>query len=152
MEDQDLLQLQQIALYLPYNLKWYYTGVDEDNGRVLSMSNLSKGCKVSLITENNTFTIQNFDTLNFEFIPILLPLSELENDKNFWEEFYMEYGGGFNNITNFKNTWNTQVTSDPLGLDYNRLQLLVKRYYDVFGLIEKGLGKNILELEKELSK
>ena len=86
------------------------------------------------------------------FTPILKSLSELKNDDDFWNEFYIEFGGGHKNIEHFKNSWGTEILLDPLAFGYKYWKLIIKRHYDVFGLIEKGLAKNILEIDAKTLK
>jgi hypothetical protein len=136
------LNIEHLLQYLPYSLKFKHVGDNvSDYGEYLTMSNVSAKSEISLIVDDGKgFTIQNFDTVNFEFLPILKPLSNLKNDDEFWNEFYIIFGGGMKNIEQFKRSWGNEILLDPLALGYKYWIELIKRHYDVFYLIDKGLA------------
>jgi len=144
-----ILELKHLVPYLPYGLTWYYNGENKDYGDIFLMNNLTRNNKISLVDiSNNSFVIDNFDVINFEFQPLLIPLTYIKEDDVFWEEFYKEFGGQMKQKDLFKKSWTKEILFDPMKIDFNRMQLLFKKHYDVFGLIEKGLAKNIIEFKK----
>jgi len=127
------LKLEHIATYLPYNVKIQYK--HKEDGLEFGITNL-------------TDRFYNMPTAILDnFILYLKPLSELKYDDNFWNEFYIEFGGGYKNIKQFKKSWGIEILLDPLSLGYKYYKFVLKLHYDVFGLIEKGLAKNVSELE-----
>lgn len=81
------------------------------------------------------------------FKPIMRQLSDIKTDEIFWNEFYNEFGGGYSNIKAFKNSWGIEILLDPMNLGYKHLKHLLKRHYDIFGLIDAGLAVDIKSIK-----
>lgn len=104
------LEFKHLVPYLPYNLGMY-------------------GCQSKMSCD----TLQKFIDDEWDIIPILRPLSDLELD-----EFE-------NKIFNREYIIDKETESD---LSYYEWCFLFENHFDVFGLIEKGLAIDINTLNK----
>jgi hypothetical protein len=143
------LTFEQVAAYLPFRVKIvtiYGVNVPE-KGHIYTMKSIS-----CIYKDNNLcFEVEEkykrkFPQKYHKFKLLLKPLSELKNNNKFWDEFYIEFGGGSKNLIQFKRSWGTEILLDPLALGYKYWTFILKHHYDVFGLIKKGLAINLLEL------
>ena len=133
----ELKRKLEIALcsYLPHE-------VMTDNGKLIG------------IEVDNTYWIQSENNIGHdfsmgEFKLLLHPLSDLTKGENAYEEGFDEYRthdlqGNKSECLRISNVWHS-----PTGLSYDRVQMLLKQHYDVFGLIEEGLAIDINTLKEK---
>lgn len=142
-----VLTLEHLAPYLPYGLRLVARNVFSDNPRRI----------FSELSATNIMSLVENDTL---YKPILKPISDLE--KIIFDEFE-KYNIVFSNRhssivykqeiidlfsienTGFEETLTEFETLD--GFPYECVKYMFENYYDVFGLIQKGLAVSIHDVE-----
>lgn len=142
------LKLNQITPYLPY-VKCALRGMIDGNhkNKVYEIYGVNR---TSITVKRNGLIIEGWF---FEDVfPILKPLSGIKNDKIFWDEFYIEFGGGFISIEQFKKSWGIEIFLDPLALGYRHFKKLLQHRYDVFDLISSGLAIDANTLDEDVYK
>lgn len=124
------LELKHLAPYLPYGLK--YCRVHQ------SPIDLTE--KIEFVgevsTKGDVHNINNnllCEYLNMKYLPILIPLTEKENENYF---FHFSNDEGF--MLKRRNETYTRL---------NELEYFFENHFDVFGLIENGLAIDINTLE-----
>jgi hypothetical protein len=132
------LELKHITPYLPYRLK----GVV--NGWVLLVSGIDKPYTLSeviikFLNEKSDEPIQNFK-------PILKPLSDLRDNKDFIRKF----GGDNPNNLRMCNLDIDDLINNGLEFEtyYGYYEWLIENHFDVFRLIENNLAIDINTLNK----
>jgi len=150
------LQLNHLAAYLPYKLKMMFP----KSGRIIELTGLQD--KVDgLILYNTTDT--NYHTGNWNFKPLLRPLSDLIKDIDINGELmapcdYFEYGDEnqdeiFRNAsrdleTIGKNNLHHDIQFQPHGV----IEKLFEWKFDVFGLIPQKLAIDVNSLSENVYK
>lgn len=120
------LELKHLAPYLPYKLRIYVATWKCER-------------EIKSLHQSSIMTEKYHNILDFEHIkPILRPLSDLTKEIEHNEKKYLGNGEfSENEWTDYK------ITKDILRLDYNSINELIKRHFDVFNLIEKELAIDI---------
>jgi len=136
----ETLKLHHIAPYLPFELKCETI----DRGEVVIS-------ELNAAYSDNSYTFMNIveSEKGFDDIkPLLKPMSALN------VSYVAE-------LARYVSTLDEEYTieiamkmieerkSKPLNMPYVVVQILLRWHFDVFGLIDKNLAKNILELEAE---
>jgi len=128
----ETLTLKEILPYLPYSLDVFITK-DKIYGE---LSGIDSDRSIIQIGNNEWFKVHTKDIQ-----PMLKKIKVIEQDDDFWKEFYAEFGGGYKNLTSFKNEWLSSFQNNPpTSFSYDIMQMLFKYHYDVFSLIEKKLA------------
>ena len=129
------LELKHLAPYLPYSLK-IKTKYGWATMITLNEWNVNGDCEDSYSYEDHPNEV-------LEFKPILRPLSDL--NKAWYSEENEEDEEGFEQVNLLGKTlkYFNYKTYKPRFNPYFEFELLIKNYFDVFGLIEKGLAIDI---------
>lgn len=136
----ETLKLHHIAPYLPYELECQTV----DRGEVVIS-------ELNAAYSDNSYTFMNIveSEKGFDDIkPLLKPMSALNIS-------YVAELARYVSTLDEKYTIEIAMKmikerkSKPLNMPYVIVQILLQWHFDVFGLIDKGLAKNILELETE---
>lgn len=136
----ETLKLHHIAPYLPYGLKCQTV----DRGEVVIS-------ELNAAYSDNSYTFMNIveSEKGFDDIkPLLKPMSALNIS-------YVAELARYVSTLDEKYTIEIAMKmieerkSKPLNMPYVIVQILLQWHFDVFGLIDKGLAKNIWELESE---
>ena len=145
------LELKQIAPYLPYGLKWKFDGEDFIYD-VVGLDITDKGIKLE-----SPYYDYGSCPLN-EGYPVLRPLSQLVDSRYLFKVVSMQYvninhadkcfikNDGVYYGTTRLTTFNYMHTEAIQALPYYVVQYLLGHYFDVFGLIDKGLAIDINKL------
>lgn len=124
------IKAHQLAPYLPYGLKAKFQKTQDRKCRKYVIGTIG----AMYCEKNGDVSITCFDTVNaapYTFKPILRPMTDLTKEELIEQGFtsYIDY------LTHEKRT--------PLEAPYNKVQYLLSKHYDVFGLIEQGLAIDI---------
>jgi hypothetical protein len=152
------LELKHLAPYLPYGLrgevrKPHYLKEENPIGELIKVEKTEDGVMVKICSDiNNEVFIRagefaGEDGWVYNFKPILRPLSDLKKD---------EFSFIYENETDYESLrdWLNLDFESKLTLKYSYLfwAELFRYYFDVFGLIEKGLAIDINTLESTTNK
>ena len=135
------LQLKHLAPYLPYSLKVIMEG-KKTNVAWISAKNIAI-IRPDGIGEYKKIAWK-YAQLNIK--PILRPLYDLPNQKDCENELWEQCKDIDENLDYIR-----EFDDDlfKTSLSYRAVSILIMWKFDVFGLIKKGLAKNILELKEE---
>ena len=124
------LKLEHITPYLPYGLKLFYDDIPKKQVIELVPNHFDIDWRVCFYSK-----------------PILRPLSDLPKQKDCENELWEQCNDIDENLD-----YICEFDDDlfKTSLSYKAVSILIMWKFDVFGLIKKGLAKNILELEGEL--
>jgi len=126
------LELKHLAPYLPYKLKCLAQGEDK---KVFDIQGITDFTDVDLHEKGRTVNEQ-YDIE--DVFPILRPLSDLTR-----KELELE---GFDSHIDYL-TYENKGVDWTLKAPYVMVEYLFSKYFDVFGLIEKGLAIDINALK-----
>jgi len=131
------LELKHLAPYLPYKLNYF---IDFEDGDVAVYE------MIGMFNDSGEIYLDRYETdLDSKNCkPILRPLSDLYNKKEYIEEIRDTQNNdtllwGVNGFTGDL----TVVLAYDKDLTYHVLEYLFKNHFDVFGLIEQGLAIDI---------
>ena len=125
------LKVEHLVVYLPYKLKIQFVNnyYDSATGGAYNKNEIYE-MTLRLIADLKPFISEP------RFKPILYPLSDLTKPK-------FPDGSKNSNPT----WWKLKIQVGILdSLDYNTVQELLEKHYDLFGLIEKNLAISVHEL------
>ena len=131
------ISIEQLAPYLPYGLQI----INEKSGKVSELqAAYNEGDELNLmfVDQRNSFTYKLWPLK-----PLLIPLSEFDLSYAYNEinEFHtLGYDNGLFNDA-FSDGFSVEY------LPYNTMVVLLKHHFDVFGLIERGLALNKLDVK-----
>lgn len=136
----ETLKLHHVAPYLPYELRCQTV----DRGRVVIS-------ELNAAYSDNSYTFMNIveSEKGFSDIkPLLKPMNALN------VSYITELA---RHVSTIDEKYTIEVAMKlieerklkPLNMPYVIVQILLQWHFDVFGLIDKGLAKSILELENE---
>lgn len=126
------LTIEHLSPYLPYNLKVAFIA-DEYTHELVGLEIGNEGVLIISPFEDSGRAYYE------DVRPILKPLSDLTENKDFYNKFLEDFGDN-NEGLDYLRRYKTDITF--MSITYDCVMFLTKNHFDIFGLIDKKLAKN----------
>lgn len=140
-EDKNTLY-KDITSRLPYNVRIDY------NGEIYEIVGISHG-RLILCKPFMSYTIEDCPLIE-EVKPCLFPLESMSEEdlNNFYETIRPVIEDAFDEYKKDKREYENEkpITLKDIKTDIVAIEWMLERHYDIYGLIEKGLAKDVSKM------
>lgn len=142
------LELKHLAPYLPYGLQGILFDEEREVTEIVTIELVHIPDELTIISSDGQWDINLED-----FKPLLIPLSEIQNEK--YINLFFQKDDFLDEVTNSDNQFESaydfvnrfKITDNDYCYPYDFFSLLFENHFDVFGLIPTGLAINKLTVK-----